>query len=395
MEGTFNVITKGADPTGSSDSRAAIQSTIDDARESGGGIVFFPPGDYLLSIDESTGRALEMYGNISLMGYHPGITRLKMMGGQGGYWQIVGHSIANYVNDVRVTGLNFDSNTRNNPLTDPSDLGAHPRRSIEFWAGKRIHVSDCMFSDADCSTVVTLNGFISDARIVGNTFDISPSIEDHDHSSIYVDARTHPTDVTGYPGNGVWIRDNVIRTSVPGTPGARSGIETHGSGVFVEDNFISNMEIGMNITGYSDRSEGIVVANNQIHSAQRGMILWSGQHISYPDSLPPGIQDCRITGNLITLEMDAWSRPYARGIATNVGNEWPIYDLMIDHNIIRFLPYESVPDTQITYGIAKNDAPSPLHENWQIIDNLIVNSPGRPIRVGDIPGLVLANNRVG
>ncbi len=44
---TLNVVTQyGADPTGSTDSNAAIQTAIDDAKTSGGAIVFFPAGIY-------------------------------------------------------------------------------------------------------------------------------------------------------------------------------------------------------------------------------------------------------------------------------------------------------------------------------------------------------------
>lgn len=46
IQGTTSVVTFGADPTGVSDSAAAIQDAIDSAEDDGGGIVFFPPGIY-------------------------------------------------------------------------------------------------------------------------------------------------------------------------------------------------------------------------------------------------------------------------------------------------------------------------------------------------------------
>lgn len=49
----FNALDYGADPTGTTDSRAAIQAAIDDAKATGGGTVVIPEGTYLINSTSS------------------------------------------------------------------------------------------------------------------------------------------------------------------------------------------------------------------------------------------------------------------------------------------------------------------------------------------------------
>lgn len=62
----------GADPSGLTDSTAAIQATIDDAEAAGGGVVFLRTGDYLLD-----GRLLIDRDGVVLRGEGPANTRLR------------------------------------------------------------------------------------------------------------------------------------------------------------------------------------------------------------------------------------------------------------------------------------------------------------------------------
>ncbi len=61
---TFNVIDYGADNTGSSDSASGINSAVAAAHTAGGGIVLFPPGDYLVS-----STSLNLVSNVVYWGY--------------------------------------------------------------------------------------------------------------------------------------------------------------------------------------------------------------------------------------------------------------------------------------------------------------------------------------
>lgn len=53
-QGTYNIITYGADPTGVNDSAAALRAAINAARIAGGGKVIVPPGTYRLQTTEPT-----------------------------------------------------------------------------------------------------------------------------------------------------------------------------------------------------------------------------------------------------------------------------------------------------------------------------------------------------
>lgn len=67
---TVNVLDYGADPTGASDSSAAIQSAVD-AIPSGGGVVYFPGGTYLVN------TKITLKGRLSLIGESRNNTFIK------------------------------------------------------------------------------------------------------------------------------------------------------------------------------------------------------------------------------------------------------------------------------------------------------------------------------
>tara|TARA_Y100000593_G_scaffold92968_1_gene186202 strand:+ start:505 stop:2778 length:2274 start_codon:yes stop_codon:yes gene_type:complete len=64
----FDVVSYGADPFGVDDSTNAIQRAINDAADMGGGIVFFPPGTFLVSDDDSDDIVIELKANVTLLG---------------------------------------------------------------------------------------------------------------------------------------------------------------------------------------------------------------------------------------------------------------------------------------------------------------------------------------
>lgn len=73
----YNVIGYGALGDGVADDTSAIQSAINDAYANGGGVVYFPPGTYL--IKGTTGsNFLTLKSNVTLMGAGEGATTLKL-----------------------------------------------------------------------------------------------------------------------------------------------------------------------------------------------------------------------------------------------------------------------------------------------------------------------------
>lgn len=375
MEGTFNVVTKGADPTGSLDSRESIQATIDDAHEAGGGIVFFPPGEYLTSIHPSNGIAFRIYPRVSLVGHNSGITEIRLIENAGDYRAIIGQFDTDSIDDMRIAGLKFNANAQNNPYIFEGDLPspANARLVMAFWIGNRIEINRCAFTNIDATGVISFNGVLSDILISKNTFNNIGGPNDHDHSSIYVDAR-------GDPGDGVWVYGNSIRASSPGALGARTGIELHGSGIFADGNFVVGMGTGAIIAGISDCSEGMIFRNNQLHNVQHGILIYSMQHPEFPD-VAVGLRDCIIDGNVIGINHDIGIFAYGRGIATAPYNQLSIENLSVSHNLIRFLPCGRTHVVPGSEGIAILDNPTSHHKNWRIVDNEIVDCPTEHVQI--------------
>jgi hypothetical protein len=71
VETLFDVTAQGADPTGASDATAAIQAAIDAAKSNGGGVVFFPKGNFRLD-----GTLMVNASSVVLRGEGPDKSRL-------------------------------------------------------------------------------------------------------------------------------------------------------------------------------------------------------------------------------------------------------------------------------------------------------------------------------
>lgn len=69
--GTYSVLAFGADPTGATDSTAAIQEAIDAAAASGGAIVYIPPGTYSVT-------GITLASRVSVVGAGMGVTIIDL-----------------------------------------------------------------------------------------------------------------------------------------------------------------------------------------------------------------------------------------------------------------------------------------------------------------------------
>lgn len=133
----FNVITYGADNTGASGSKAAIQSAIDAASLAGGGTVYFPPGVYSIS-----GGSLLIPSGVSMIG--DGNPRLQVNGGNSLL------TLASGATDVVIRGLWLRGDYAG---SDGSSSGI----SISSGA-QRVLVEDCRIEEMNFNGIdVNLN----------------------------------------------------------------------------------------------------------------------------------------------------------------------------------------------------------------------------------------------
>lgn len=395
----YNVKHYGVVGDGVTDDREAIDALIEQVSAEGGGPLFFPPGDYAVSVIDdpvlNKRRALKMLPRVSLMGQHRAFCRIRVLDGQAPYKDLITHNFKDKLRDIEISGLTFDQNRSGNPVTT-AQLVAEPCRTIGFWGGNDILVSACRFTNFESYNNIMLSGNMHNLSVVGNLFDgvNGGTAEDHDYSAVYLKVFR---DQWNPRGSGIWVLGNVFRADGAGKFGVTTAIETHGSGAFVHGNYVEDFRIGIIASGERvDETIGVSVVGNNVRNCQRGIDLWSKFHPDLGFTSGPGVQSCRISGNHITIDLDAWdwkTAPARTGVMITPWNDAAIWDLLITENIVRYLPYTVSPNIDSSNCItALNSQPDP-DKNWMIINNILQGSPGNPVRIDpQVENLVLDNN---
>ena len=224
------VTTYKAIPNDGKDDTAAIQAGLDAVNAAGGGTLEFAAGQYDISIDPAKQRALTLYPRLRLLG-QPGAT-IRVADNQIVYESVM--ATATYptrLDDVEFIGLTFDVNGLNNPIKSSNetngDLGTPTLRyMIRSFAGERVVIRNCTFTNIENGNTVTFNGAaVADIAIEDSGFlAVGGALIDHDHSTIYTDGKRFRIVKNEFRGrNGA------------GTIGARTAIETHGDDIEVRE----------------------------------------------------------------------------------------------------------------------------------------------------------------
>lgn len=232
-----------------------IQSFVNQLYTEGGGALILPRGGYGVRIINGL-QAIKMRPNVSIYGEGQGVTVIKLLDGQGDYETIFGHDPAESVDNVDIAGITFDQNRQNNPVTyadGPAWIAAHKFRTVfRFHKAKRLKVSDCRFMNCDnINTLATFGGTVVDnvenVWITDNEFDAGNSPFDHDHSSVYVEARR------------AILRGNIF---IGAGLGARSALDLHGDSIVQIGNIVTGYQNGSNVV-----SNKTVITNNVLDVA--------------------------------------------------------------------------------------------------------------------------------
>lgn len=351
----YNVADSGARPDDGLDDTAAIQATLDAAAAQGGGHVVFPGGRYDLSVQPpGPGHphpwALRLSSRLHLGPSAPGqLPVLRLADAQGDYESLM--ATAEYaapLEDFVLERLTIDGNGQGNPVRRPSqgadnspDFGSGdvqtPRSALRAYKGQRILVRGVRFVNQTNVNVITFNGpEMSDADIRDSSFEavgngpVGGQAADFDHSSIYTDG----------PRMRVFHNRFTSRFG-PGTPGARTAIETHGADQSVEANTIDGFLTGINVVGVgAGGGARQVYRNNVVRGANTGLLLWSQG---------AGLQGVSITGNQIDLVNTPWlgaglvdQETRVTGISVEGGSDAAITGLNISGNTIAFGPVQSL-----------------------------------------------------
>jgi Pectate lyase superfamily protein len=352
----------GATGDGTGDDRAAIQATIDDVAAHGGGIVYFPSGNYRITIYAPAPgqfpwpRGLTIRHNIRLQGVDAKSSVIRLADNQVPYGALFApEPLDSDVSDFGMYDLQVDLNALNNPLPTAAEMNQHhawedrrDRNTVFIHQGRRLRFERCRFSNFIGVWCLNLYSYqVSDVSIAGNMFDRVGG-GDLDFDSSTVDTAGHRCRVT----NNSFCSRNYNTLGGPLTYGLRTAIEVHNVDALVANNRIYGFPIGINLGGNSQRgNRSHLASGNFIKDAYNGIVVWS---YTPDDGSSVGMQSCSIRQNTIVLNVDAWqayggkdSHCHGISIAQTGNSDAEIWDLDITSNQISYTHYGGTRDSLI------------------------------------------------
>ena len=370
--GSVSVRDFGAKGDGVTDDRAAIQAAIDSVTA---GAVYLPPAaaGYLVTPAPDKKRFLTLKSNVQLIGV--GNPVIRVAASSAPYDAVI---LAPHCDDCAIQGLTIDSNIAANPMKDKSEVYAHARVEIRFDSGRRIRVEHVTIENSSSGNSIVSGIPVSDITVSHCIFSNNgddPNHVAHDHSALYIYA------------DGAVIDGNLFTAARRGAPAAVTAIETHGSGISVTGNVITDYETGMNITGSAPSdSMGNVVTGNTIRGSLNGIVIWSNTYRNHPKGY--GINGLSVTGNTITVNQSSYSSPQpgapvaASGVTIHPNSDLPVANVIVSGNAVVFdLESSSRLASSASIGIGWWSALGQTAENLMIANNVIDNAPVSGIRL--------------
>lgn len=324
---TFNIVDYGATANDETDDTVAVAKTLAACGAAGGGTVFVPAGDFLISRQGSESPILVLPSNTTLCGEGAASTlRFPQRASQSNFWRMLGHGPEGLKNvvvrDLHLDGGNtHQSYQRGTPEQNHGIFLYAPKTTVENVTIERMLIEnfsgDCIAVGYGCRNItvrdVALRNFLrqgvqlaggNGARdyLVTGCHDLEHSISPGG-STIHVEharglqnvqivANRCRNSILAGGVDGLLIRDNMVTGRIEGNgnknlivtgnvvrglPAATRALMQfgHADGIIVRDNIVRAAEeavqIGIYIWGKTRYN-----ANPSRHVSVSGNLVWSG-----------------------------------------------------------------------------------------------------------------------
>jgi len=253
---TANILDFGADPTGASDSSAAIQAALDSLSEAG--CLFIPKGNY--RVENTIEHALsESWGGVTFQGegpascvtWHGGNSRpvfhVRGVAGLGWYSRVL-------FENFQVVGNCYTGSTPDGPVT-------------ALYTG----VPAIQFGDSpEVATTGVCNPTVRNMLLRECGFGILGYYESDEVAiyNNYIDRPEHYGICNAHGGSGWWIHCNHISDGQASSTGIRASLSSN----IIEDNIIQGgaFSVGVQVDGGISEGKAFSIRNNYLESQTAG-----------------------------------------------------------------------------------------------------------------------------
>lgn len=318
---------------------------------------------------------------------------IRIKSGSLGFKCIIGSDDDNDdLSNTVLDGLVFDYNKANNAYTHSGFQLTQRRYTFEVHKGSGIIVRNCVVKDAVCTNSLFINGHradgstgITDVLVINNTWlgiGAPPGdAVDYDHSTLYLVC------------DGASVFNNTANGSGLGATGAWTFCESHGSHITIIGNKVRRMIGFANITGIESDgdTEHVIVQHNTADVLEHGVRMLSQAYSDHTTGY--GLNGIYILDNVFRIHQSALPAGVARfyqGVVLTPDSSLPTNNIHIMRNTIEY-DLEGAPSAYTAYApaIGMMDTDDTIvHSNWNIKDNLVINSPLMGIAAGLGGGVV-------
>lgn len=310
-----DVTNYGATGDGATDDTAAIQAALDAAHAAGGGVVYFPPGTYIIA--PTTTARLVLYDDLSIEGDGEASV-LKVKDDAGDYATIFGAvDDSTALNNVRLRNLKIDQNATGNTTCAITTASTKAQNVLRVYLGANIQVDGVSFDPCTGVNTIVANGStVRQVSVRGCYFRFlrGTSAAAYDNSAVYIH------------GNE-WVVAECRFRSGAAVSEARTAIEVHGCIGAVSDNSIRDYRNGIYLVSQSSTdtlldAHSVSCVGNVLYDVNAGIVLWALTGVTYrgvdvagnvvyvndadhAQATHYGIAFCRDTGGLVNGNFDA------------------------------------------------------------------------------------------